>query len=108
MTTTSSYLPYDNLHVIRIDGLSPDQIKQSAKKIKRDREKIKHNSVLNYVAKSLGIKGGISGYQSAYAERILPFMQKHGLTKHRDLFTCIKIVKTTAIRALICVGLWSP
>jgi len=90
MTTTSSYLPYDNLHVIRIDGLSPDQIKQSAKKIKRDREKIKHNSVLNYVAKSLGIKGGISGYQSAYAERILPFMQKHGLTKHRDLFTLRK------------------
>jgi len=45
---------------------------------------------LNYVAKSLGIKGGISGYQSAYAERILPFMQKHGLTKHRDLFTVRK------------------
>ncbi len=90
MSTTSSYLPYDNLHVIRIDGLSPDKIKQSAKKIKRDREKIKHTSVLNYVAKSLGVKGGISGYQTAYAERILPFMQKHGLTKHSDLFTVRK------------------
>lgn len=87
MQVPKSYLPFKNCHIVAINGLSPDELKISAKKIKKDRERISHNSILNFVAKSLGIKGGFAEYARMYEEEIQPFMDAHGLNKHADLIT---------------------
>lgn len=91
MTSTSAYLPFKKKHIIEINGLDPQAIKASAKKrIKKDREKIGHTTILNFVSKSLGFKGGIQGYQKQYQDDLLPFLHKHDLSKQSDLVTLRK------------------
>ncbi|WP_392340719.1 hypothetical protein [Moritella marina] len=80
-----SYLPLQKFHIVPIVALDPASLKASAKKVKRDREKIKHNTLLNAIAKALGIKGGFAEYQNIYASELIPFMNKHGMTKRVDL-----------------------
>jgi len=80
-----SYLPLQKFHIIPIVALDPASLKASAKKAKCDREKIKYNTLLNAIAKSLGIKGGFAEYQNIYASELVPFMNKHGLKKRVDL-----------------------
>ena len=87
MSVPKSYLPFKDYHVVQIRDISPDQLKFSAKKIKKDREKISHTSILNFVAKSFGIKGGFSAYSKVYQETILPFLLENNLTKQVDLCT---------------------
>jgi hypothetical protein len=117
MQAPKSYLPFKNCHIVAIDGISPEKLKISAKKIQKDREKISHTSILNFIAKSLGIKGGFSEYAKVYEEEILPFMDKHGLKQHVDLikprnvgFTCItlKISKQSLSERLFTSGLPLP
>ncbi len=90
MNSKISYLAYNKFHTIKIDGLSPSNIKSEVKRIKRDHEDIRHTTALNYVSKSLGIKGGFASYKKEYGEKLLPFMDKHGLAKHKDLVTIRK------------------
>jgi hypothetical protein len=85
MSVPKSYLPFKDYHVVQIRDISPDQLKFSAKKIKKDREKISHTSILNFVAKSFGIKGGFSEYSKVYETEILPFLLKNNLTKQVDI-----------------------
>lgn len=87
MSTPKCYLPFKNYHVVQIRDISPDQLKISAKKIKKDRERISYTSILNFVAKSFGIKGGFSEYAKVYEEEIQPFLIKNNLKKHVDICT---------------------
>ena len=41
MKTSNSYLPFRDCHIVEIDGISPEQLKLSAKKIKKDKERPK-------------------------------------------------------------------
>lgn len=87
MQASKSYLPLKKCHIVEVDGISPEQLKLSAVKIKKDREKISHTSILNFITKSFGIKGGFSEYKKVYEQDILAFMDKHGLKEHVDLFS---------------------
>ena len=85
MKQPTAYLPLKKFHIIPINGLSPNEIKKSVSQVSRDREKIKHLTLLNACAKALGCKGGIAGYQSEYESRLKPFMEEHKLITHTDL-----------------------
>ncbi len=85
MQASTSYLPFKNFHVVPVREISPNELKISAKKIRKDREKISHTSILNFIAKSFGIKGGFSEYSKVYETEILPFLLKNKLKKHVDL-----------------------
>jgi hypothetical protein len=85
MSTTSTFLPLKQFHIVEIRDLQPEKIKLSAKKVRRDREKIAYNTILNALAKALGFKCGFSGYQKSYYEELIPFLKKHKLNKRTDL-----------------------
>ena len=85
MKQPTAYLPLEKFHIIPINGLSPDEIKASVSDVSRDREKIKHLTLLNACAKALGVKEGFAGYKSEYASKLKPFMEKHQLMTHADL-----------------------
>lgn len=87
MTIPVRYLPTRKFHILPITGLSPDELKKSAKACSRDREKIGHNSLLNMLAKSMGFKGGFSGYKAAFESGLITFMEQHGLTQQTDLIS---------------------
>lgn len=83
-----SYLPFEQLHCAEITGLEPESLKASAKfacNEARDVEKIKHNTALNYIAKSLGVKGGWASYTKEFSDSIMPFMHENGLLKRMDI-----------------------
>ena len=85
MKQPTAYLPLEKFHIIPINGLSPYEIKASVSDVSRDREKIKHLTLLNACAKALGVKEGFAGYKSEYASKLKPFMEKHQLITHADL-----------------------
>jgi len=85
MTSSVRYLPTSKFHILPIRGLSPEQLKQSAKTCMRDRETIRHNTLLNLLAKQMGFKGGFAGFAQEYERSLVPFMQAHGLRKQTDL-----------------------
>ena len=84
-----SYLPFKKLHFAKITNLDPDSLKKSANFARdegRDAEqKFKHSTALNFIAKSLGVKGGWASYQREYSESIEPFMAEHHLLKRQDI-----------------------
>ncbi|WP_212750857.1 hypothetical protein [Pseudoalteromonas sp. S1612] len=55
----TTYIPLEKFHILPVTGLTPENLKYSAKKIIKDREKISSTTRLNILAKSLGIKGGL-------------------------------------------------
>jgi hypothetical protein len=73
------YLPFDNFHVAEITGIEPDFLRGSARRLAKDREKIKHTTVLNYICKALGFRGGFSSYQQSHAQELKTFMERHRL-----------------------------
>lgn len=85
MKQPTAYLPLEKFHIIPIHGLSPDEIKKSVSQVSRDREKIKHSTLLNACAKALGFKGGNAGYKFEYESKLKPFMEEHQLITHTDL-----------------------
>lgn len=85
MSNVVRYLPTKKFHILPLRGLSPEELKNSAKNCLRDREKIKHNSLLNLVVKELGFKGGFSDYREIYSDSIKPFMEHNGLHFRADL-----------------------
>ncbi|KXI21748.1 hypothetical protein [Photobacterium sanguinicancri] len=80
-----SHLALKKFHIVPIKELDPASLKISAKKAKFDREKIKYNTLLNAIAKSLAVKGGFAEYQRFYDSELVPFLKKNGLTKRVDL-----------------------
>lgn len=80
-----TYIPLDKFHILPVTGLTPDNLKYSAKKIIKDREKISPTTRLNILAKSLGIKGGFANYANEFEEKLKPFMVKHNLHKRVNL-----------------------
>lgn len=88
MTTNpipTAYIPLEKFHIVPVTGLSPADLKASAKKTSQDREKISHTTKLNAIAKRLGVTGGFAAYESQYIGSLLPFMAKHNLKKRKDL-----------------------
>ncbi|MGR3983350.1 hypothetical protein [Pseudoalteromonas sp. 1181_04] len=81
----TTYIPLDKFHILPVTGLTPDNLKYSAKKIIKDREKISPTTRLNILAKSLGIKGGFANYANEFQEKLKPFMVKHNLHKRVNL-----------------------
>lgn len=117
MKLSKSYLPFKKRHIIAIDEISPERLKNLAREISKDKEDIKHTTILNFIAKSLGIGKGFSEYSKTYEQEMLPFMEKHGLKNHVDLFkprnvgyTCItfKISKQSLSERLFNSGLSLP
>ncbi|WP_253820104.1 hypothetical protein [Vibrio campbellii] len=82
----TTYIPLEKFHIVPLTGLSPIELKKSAKKKSMDdREKIKLNTKLNALAKRLGVTGGFANYQKEYVDNLCPFMVKHNLRKRKDL-----------------------
>ncbi|MET2971227.1 hypothetical protein [Vibrio harveyi] len=79
------YIPLEKFHIVPLTGLSPAELKISAKRTSRDREKITHTTKLNAIAKRLGITGGFAAYEKEYNGSLLPFMAKHNLRKRKNL-----------------------
>ncbi|EME0092515.1 hypothetical protein VXI05_000492 [Vibrio parahaemolyticus] len=81
----TTYIPLEKFHIVPLTGLSPVELKISAKRTSRDREKITHTTKLNAIAKRLGITGGFAAYEKEYNGSLLPFMAKHNLRKRKNL-----------------------
>ncbi|ODW58655.1 hypothetical protein BBL88_06340 [Vibrio parahaemolyticus] len=81
----TTYIPLEQFHIVPLTGLSPAELKTSAKRTSHDREKISHTTKLNAITKRLGIAGGFSAYEKEYNGSLLPFMAKHNLRKRKDL-----------------------
>ena len=90
MSTTAAYLAFKDNHIITIDNVEPELIKQSTKKMKKDRKNISHTSILNHIAKSLGVTGGFQGYLEVYNQNITAFLKEHELNRRKDLFSIQK------------------
>ncbi len=86
---SSKFLTFKNYHTFKLLTLEPESLKKDAKSIafKNDREEIKHTTILNHIAKSLGFSGGFSGYKKAYYSELLPFMKENGLERNIDLIS---------------------
>ncbi len=82
----TTFIPLEKFHIVPLTGLSPAELKKSAKKKSMDdREKIKLNTKLNALAKRLGVTGGFANYQKEYIDKLCPFMVKHNLRKRKNL-----------------------
>ncbi|MDP8162070.1 hypothetical protein QJU89_04370 [Pasteurella skyensis] len=81
------WLPLKKFHILPIIGLSPDEIKYSAKNVHKDREKISHTTLLNACVKALGFSGGFAEYQRSHYQKLRQFMKENQLIKHSDLVT---------------------
>tara|TARA_Y100001973_G_C5201118_1_gene337764 strand:+ start:1372 stop:3231 length:1860 start_codon:yes stop_codon:yes gene_type:complete len=81
----TTYLPLEKFHIVPVKSLSPSELKVSAKRTNRDREKISHTTKLNAIAKYLGIKGGFANYEREYRESIIPFMESYNLKRYKNL-----------------------
>lgn len=81
----TTYIPLEKFHIVPLTGLSPEDLKTSAKRTSRDREKISHTTKLNAITKRLGVTGGFAAYERTYKESLLPFMTNHNLGKRKDL-----------------------
>lgn len=84
-STPTTYIPLEKFHIVPLTGLSPAELKTSAKRTSRDREKISHTTKLNAITKRLGVAGGFAAYEEEYNGSLLPFMAKHNLRKRKDL-----------------------
>jgi len=85
MSINPAFLPLKQFHIVEIRNLDPNAIKRSAKKTKRDREKIPYNTRLNVIVKALGFKGGFAGYEIAYQTELVPFLKQHNLLNRANL-----------------------
>lgn len=81
------YLTTAQFHIIPITDITPEALKKSARKTKTDREKVSLTARQNIIAKSLGFKGGFSGYQQEYKSNLIPFMKEKGLHTRANLIT---------------------
>lgn len=81
----TAFIPLEKFHIVPLTGLSPAELKASAKRTSQDREKISHTTKLNAITKRLGVTGGFAAYESEYNGSLLPFMAKHNLRKRKDL-----------------------
>lgn len=89
----SSFVVFSDYHCAKLHDLTPESIKDAAKHVvdssKRhssiSREPIKLTTAQNWIVKTLGFKGGMSSYLHAYHHELRPFMEKHGLSKHKNL-----------------------
>lgn len=90
MKTSNRYLPLDDWHVAPIFGLSPEDLKQSAKFARKFYQNInkpiKHTTLLSAITKKLGFHGGFAGYQKEYETKLLPFFEKHNLKRLTSFF----------------------
>ncbi len=86
MKNTNAHLPLDKFHIVKITELSPEEIKTSAETTKRDREEIKHTTLLNAIVKALGFKGGFSEYKQFHYKNLKQFLKENKLSKRADLF----------------------
>ena len=77
-------LPMEH-HAVPLAGLEPDEIKAAAKATHRNPgHEVRHTTILNALAKALGVPGGFPGYIHAFP-RIREFMQHHDLREHVNL-----------------------
>jgi len=94
-TAKSSFIVFKGNHFAELTDLSVDAIKKTAKEIvakskqhkSSDRSPLKQSSALNWIANSLGIKGGFANYQQWYDNELTPFLKKNGLINRKDLFS---------------------
>ena len=81
----SKFLPTKDFHVLEITSLSPNEIKQSIKKCKKDRKIFRTTSAQNFVAKHFGIEKGFSDYQRWYDEELQIFLKENNLLELANL-----------------------
>ena len=89
-STPTRYLPLENFHIVPIQEISPNGLKWAAKeccKKYRDREEIKLTTCQNAIAKKLGFKGGMAGFQAEYVRDLKSFMIKNDLIHPADLIS---------------------
>jgi hypothetical protein len=85
MTSLERYLPTNKFHILPIRGITPDELKRTAKDCLRDRENIGHSTLLNLMAKQLGFKQGFAGFKAEYDSSLVGFMKDNGLKHRADL-----------------------
>ena len=86
------YIRTEKFHILPIYGVTPDDLKQSAKEYSKDRENMPYTSRLNFLAKTYGVKGGFSGYSEEFKTKLTPFMVKNGLLQKHDLINVSDII----------------
>ena len=91
MSYRTYFLKFQNLHLSPINGIDPDSIKKSAKETRETflgnekASEFKHTTALNHICKSLGFKGGFSGYKKEWESNLKPFMKRHGLLERSEV-----------------------
>ena len=85
------FLPIGELHAaVHVSALLPCAIKDAAREAREAvpesaRNRLKHTTTLNHIAKGLGVAPGFAEYESTYSAKLLPFMQKYRLEEQRNL-----------------------
>ena len=83
LLTTSNFapkfLPFNNFHVAELTGIEPDFLRGSARRLAKDREDIKHTTVLNYICRELGFRGGFAGFKETQVPKLEEFKKRHNL-----------------------------
>ncbi len=82
------FLPFEKFHLAPVRDVTPAALKDAAHLARsryRDREPIKLNTALNFLARRLGFHAGFAGFRQEHATKLSGFMQTHGLTHRADL-----------------------
>ena len=81
----SKFLPLNEFHIVKLQNLDDASLRGAAKRTQKDREDIKHTTILNFICKSLGLKGGYAEYKRQHWPAITTFLDQHSL-HHPGLF----------------------
>ncbi len=81
----TTYIPLEKFHIVPLTGLSPAELKISAKRTSRDREKITHTTKLNAIAKRLANNWWICRLRERVQRKLTSVYGKHNLRKRKNL-----------------------
>jgi hypothetical protein len=78
------FVIFDNHHVVPVDDVCPESIKEAAAAAKSAFH-VKLTTAQNHIAKTLGFRGGFSGYKAEWEEKLSGFLREHGLITRKDV-----------------------
>lgn len=107
------FLPFEKFHLAPLRDVTVAAIKEAANLARtkyRDREELKLNTALNYIAHSLGFEGGFAGFKNESTSELLNFLSMHELKQRADLirprfeFPFVSLTPRQVADRLFCSG----